>query len=137
MSGVMDSNTLHGHVCALRRVETWLQLARRLAAASCGISMAGIACLLFLAGHSTAGQSTILVLCLAALAVFLPCAPVAILLKRRLWRRRNRMHGLFYAAGLRVEAGWRVVTNEPHARLVYDGETAPFHLTGHAVAAEA
>ncbi|HLO75994.1 MAG TPA: hypothetical protein VK196_06005 [Magnetospirillum sp.] len=96
----------------------------------CAASMA------FIISHSPAGQSTIFSLCLAGFAIGGPLTPIAWLLKRRLWRLRNAKHGGFFRLGLRVDGQGRLVTNEPHPKLVYDDRAAP-DFAGDAIAVPA
>lgn len=117
----MDERVLRAQLGTLQKVYFWLGLAQRGFAMTCGACVVCAAMLFFLMGHSAAGQSTVLALCLVGLALCVPVVPVAWLARRHFRRVRNALHGRFYAAGLRVDPDWRVVTNEPHPRLVYDG----------------
>lgn len=109
----------------LQRAEQSLRVARRLFSIGCALFYTAVSALWFLMYHAPAGQ--ILLFCggLVLLGLALPVVPVSWLARRRLWRRRNHLHSVLFARGLRVDEAGRVVTNEPHPKVIYDRSATP------------
>lgn len=120
----MTLDELAVHMRALRGAEQKLRIARRAFAIGCAAFYSAVSALWFLVYHAPAGQDVLFSAGLVSLALTLPVIPVAWLARRRLWKHRNRLHSVLFAQGLRVDEAGRVVTNEPHPRLVYDRAAA-------------
>ncbi|GAB3119447.1 hypothetical protein [Novispirillum itersonii] len=126
----MTLDELAAHMRVLQGAERTLRVARRLFALGCALFYSAVSALWFLVYHAPAGQTVLLCLGLVLLAGALPVIPGAWLARRRLWKRRNRLHSVLFAQGLRVDEAGRVVTNEPHPTLVYDRAMTGDRATG-------
>lgn len=122
---VVTLDELAVHMRSLTGAEQGLRWARRLFSTGCALFYLAFSTLFFLMQYSPVGQIVLFIGSLLTLVISVPLIPVAWLARRRLWRQRNRLHGVLFAQGLRVDEAGRVVTNDPHPRLIYDHARLP------------
>lgn len=109
-------SALHGYT----RNEETLRIARLIHAVAMGLLSVSFMNLLFLYRHSPSHQEFLLSLSLFVFIPSLVMAPFTWMAKRHFFQKRNAIAKRFFSVGLTVDQEGRLVTHEPHAKVVLD-----------------
>ncbi len=101
-----------------------LSVVRPIRAISFGGALVFLALLAFLPRHSPYGQTALVIISLCGLPLCIVAWFVASSASRRLRRKRNHIEQLVHNAGMHLDDRGRVLTDNPHAILVFDPATA-------------
>lgn len=104
--------------------ERMLNVVRPIRALSFGGILVFVALLTFLIGQSPYGQSALLVVSIYGLPLCVATWFVTSRVARRLNRKKNHIQQRLFGAGLHLEDGGRVLTDNPHPVLILDTAAA-------------